>query len=95
MWKQPGSVPARAEVCPRAVSRRSIAVPITVEVPADQMTIHAAPPGLITRRNADYLGLTGDEIVKIVRAMARDPRFSDHVVVFGKSLRNSITRGYL
>jgi hypothetical protein len=69
------------------MSTRTIAVPATVEIPAEQMTIHAAPPGLITRRNADYLGLSGDELVRIVRSMSRDPRFADQVVVFGKSLR--------
>jgi len=53
------------------------------------MMIHAAPPGLITRRNADFLGLSGDELVRIVRAMSHDPRFADQVVVFGKSLRGA------
>src|SRR5215468_1511614 len=87
--KETGPAPARAKVCPRAVPDRTIAVPATVEIPAEQMTIHAAPPGLITRRNADYLGLTGDELVRIVRAMSRDPRFADQVVKFGKSLRGA------
>jgi hypothetical protein len=87
--KETGSTPARAKVCLRAAPGRTIAVPVTVEIPAEQMTIHAAPPGLITRRNADYLGLTGDELVRIVRAMSRDPRFADQVVKFGKSLRSA------
>jgi hypothetical protein len=87
--KETGHGPARAKVCPRAAPGRAIAVPVTVEIPAEQMTIHAAPPGLITRRNADYLGLTGDELVRLMRAMARDPLFADQVVKFGKSLRGA------
>src|SRR5262249_47315944 len=86
---KPSSAPVKAGVHSRTVHRRTIAVPATVEIPAEQMTIHAAPPGLITRRNADYLGLTGDELVRIVRAMSRDPRFADQVVVYGKSLRGA------
>jgi hypothetical protein len=87
--KETGHPLARAKVCPRVAPDRTIAVPVTVEIPAEQMTIHAAPPGLITRRNADYLGLTGDELVRIVRAMSRDPRFAEQVVKFGKSLRGA------
>jgi hypothetical protein len=87
--KETGRTPATAKVCPRAVPGRTIAVPVTVEIPAEQMTIHAAPPGLITRRNADDLELTGDELVRIVRTMSRDSRFADQVVMFGKSLRGA------
>jgi hypothetical protein len=84
---EPGPAPARAEVHPRATPARTIPVPLVVEIPADQMTIHAAPPGLITRRNADYLGLTGDELMRMLRAMRADPRFRDRVIVHGKSYR--------
>src|SRR5215468_1832063 len=87
--KEAGSMPARAKVCPQTAPGRTIAVAATVEIPAEQMTIYAAPPGLITRRNAHHLGLTGDELVRIVRAMSRDPRFADQVVMFGKSLRGA------
>jgi hypothetical protein len=87
--KETGSFPASAKVCPRAVPGRTIAVPATVEIPAEQLTIYAAPPGLITRRNADHIGLSGDELVRIVRAMSRDPRFADQVVMSGKSLRGA------
>lgn len=87
--KEIGSAPVNAGLHPRVTPARTIAIPLTVELPAEQMTIHAAPPGLITRRNADHLGLTGDELVRIVRAMSRDPRFADQVVIHGKSLRGA------
>ncbi len=70
------------------LSRDKGEVLLTVAVPLG-VTVVGAPPGLITKRNADHLGLTGDELVRIVRAMSLDPRYRDVVVRRGKSLRGA------
>ena len=82
--KETGPTPAKAGVHPRIAASRTIAVPATVEIPADQMTILAAPPALITRRNADYLGLSSAELLETLRRMRRDGRFASSVIVSGK-----------
>jgi len=64
-------------------------VRLTLTVPLGPVTIVAPAPALITRRNANHLGLTGDDLVRIVRAMALDPRFRDTVVRRGKTLRGA------
>jgi site-specific recombinase XerD len=46
-----------------------------------------APPGLVTVRNAEHLGMTAEELVGVLGAMGADPRFRDHVVQHGKSYR--------
>jgi hypothetical protein len=82
--KETDPTPVKAGVHPRIAPSRTIAVPATVEIPAEQMTIHAAPPALITRRNADYLGLSSAELLETLRRMRRDKRFSASVIVYGK-----------
>jgi hypothetical protein len=62
----------------------TIALP-PISIPA--VTVQAAPPALITRRNAGHLGMSGDELVRVLREMRADPRFRDAVIVRGKSFR--------
>lgn len=67
-----------------AVGAMTIALP-AIALPA--VTVHAAPPALITRRNASHLGMTGGELLRILREMRADPRFRDMVIARGKSFR--------
>lgn len=63
---------------------------ITVAIPLDALpavTVTAPPPALVTKRNASHVGMTGPELVRVLRAMRADPRFRDAVVAHGKSYR--------
>ena len=62
-------------------------VTTTIAIPVGDLAITAAPPALVTKRNADHLGLSGAELVKVLRAMRADPRFREAVIVRGKSFR--------
>jgi len=63
---------------------------VTIALPLDALgpiTVTEAPPALVSRVNAGHVGLDGDEIVRVLRAMRADPRFRDHVISRGKSFR--------
>jgi hypothetical protein len=62
---------------------------LTFALPLDGLavTVQAPPPALVTKRNAGHLGMTGPELVRVLRAMRADPRFRDAVVAYGKSYR--------
>jgi hypothetical protein len=69
-----------------------MAPPVTITLPpitVPAVTLNAPPPALVSRRNADHVGMTGDELVRVLRAMRADPRpeFRDAVIVYGKSFR--------
>jgi hypothetical protein len=67
---------------------REPALTLTLPVAAlAGLTVQAAPPGLITKRNAAHLGMSGAELLRVLRAMLADPRFRDAVVRHGKSFR--------
>lgn len=71
---------------PPALAARSV----TVEIPLDAIpavTYTAAPPALITKRNAEHVGMSGPELVRVLRAMRADPRFREAVIAHGKSYR--------
>ena len=78
----PGSPPANAGVHPSTVT---IAIP-PIAVPA-HVHVHEAPPALVTKRNAGHVGMTGAELLRVLRAMSADPRFGAEVVRHGKSFR--------
>ena len=68
----------------------ALAAPVTITIPPialPSVTVQASPPALITRRNADHLGMTADEVLRVLRAMRADPRFREAVIVHGKSYR--------
>lgn len=48
------------------------------------LTVVQGPPALITRRNADHLGLSSAEFLETLRRMRRDKRFGASVIVSGK-----------
>jgi hypothetical protein len=78
----PGSPPAKGGVHPSTVT---IAIP-PIEVPA-HVHVHEAPPALVTKRNAGHVGMTGAELLRVLRAMSTDPRFGAEVIRHGKSFR--------
>jgi hypothetical protein len=84
--KAAGRMAVRSLPAPASRSSVTIAIPLDV-IPA--VTVVQAPPGLITKRNAGHLGMTGAELLRILRAMSADPRFSAAVVRHGKSLRGA------
>jgi hypothetical protein len=84
--KAAGRMAVRSLPVPASRSSVTIAIPLDV-IPA--VTVVQAPPGLITKRNADYLGMTAAELLRILRAMSADPRFFTAVVRHGKSLRGA------
>jgi hypothetical protein len=75
-------VPAPA--VPTTGSSVTIAIPLDA-IPA--VTFPQAPPGLITKHNAGYLGMTGARALRIIRAMSADARFAPVVIRHGKSFR--------
>jgi hypothetical protein len=81
-----GHVAVRSLPAPASRSSVTVAIPLDV-IPA--VTVVQAPPGLITKRNAGHLGMTAAELLRILRAMSADPRFSAAVVRHGKSLRGA------
>ncbi|WP_437831925.1 hypothetical protein [Sorangium sp. So ce1153] len=63
---------------------------VTIAIPIDAIpavTVAASPPALVTKRNASHVGMTGPELVRVLRAMKADPRFRSAVIVHGKSYR--------
>lgn len=56
-----------------------------VHVPA--VTVVQSPPALVTKRNAAHVGMSGEELHRVLRAMRADPRFADQVIARGKSFR--------
>ena len=77
-------VPANGGVPLELVGPMTIALP-SVALPS--VTVQAAPPALITRRNAGHVGMTGNELLRVLREMRAEPRFRDAVIVRGKSFR--------
>lgn len=59
----------------------AIAIPLAA-LPA--VTVTAPPPALVTKHNADHLGLDRRTLLDVLRAMQRDPRFAHEVIVRGK-----------
>ena len=86
----PGSLPAKAEERPSTVT---IAIP-PIAVPA-HVHVHEAPPALVTKRNAGHVGMTGAELLRVLRAMSSDPRFRAEVIRHGKSFRGAPPRAIL
>jgi hypothetical protein len=83
-----GGSPERASA--HGTSPSEVVGPMTIALPAISLpavTVQAAPPALITRRNAAHLGMSGDELVRVLRDMRADPRFRDAVIARGKSFR--------
>jgi hypothetical protein len=78
----PGSPPAKAGVHQSTVT---IAIP-PIAVPA-HVHMHDAAPALITKRNAAHVGMSGQELLRVLRDMSADPRFRDAVIRRGKSFR--------
>lgn len=74
-------LPPRVAAAPSSVT---IAIPLDA-IPA--VTYTAAPPALITKRNAEHLGMSGPELGRVLRAMRADPRFREDVIARGKSYR--------
>lgn len=75
---------ARGAVAARPPEAMSIVLP-PIAIPS--VTLVQAPPALITRRNAEHVGMAGPEFLRTLRAMRADPRFRDAVIVHGKSFR--------
>ncbi len=48
---------------------------------------HEAPPALVTKHNCMHVGMRAAEFLRILRAMAADPRFAARVIRYGKSYR--------
>lgn len=74
----------------RGTTQSELLGPMTLTVPPISLpavTVQAAPPLLITRRNAAHLGMSGNELLRILREMRADPRFRDRVISRGKSFR--------
>src|SRR5262245_44610695 len=70
--------------------------PMTMALPAisiPAVTVHAASPALITRPNAGHLGMTGNELVRVLREMRGDPRFRDASDRALQELRHGGARG--
>jgi hypothetical protein len=67
-----------------AAPNLTIAIPLHA-LPA--VTVAAPPPALITKRNAAHVGMSGPELVRVLRAMRADPRFREDVIAHGKSYR--------
>jgi hypothetical protein len=68
----------------------SVKPSVTIAIPLDALpsvTVTAPPPALVSRLNAAHVGMTGPELVRILRAMRADPRFREAVIVHGKSFR--------
>jgi hypothetical protein len=59
----------------------AIAIPLSA-LPA--VTVTAPPPALVTKYNAEHLGLDRRTLLEVLRGMQRDPRFADEVIVRGK-----------
>lgn len=69
------------------VSPHSPCAAFTVAIPIEALsglTVVNPPPALLTRRNADYLGLSSAEFLETLRRMRRDKRFAASVIVCGK-----------
>ena len=63
---------------------------MTIEIPPitiPSVTVVQAPPVLVTQYNAAHVGMTGPELLRVLRAMRADPRFREDVIVRGKSFR--------
>ena len=63
---------------------------MTIEIPPitiPSVTVVQAPPALITQHNAAHVGMTGPELLRVLRAMRVDPRFREAVIARGKSFR--------
>ncbi len=60
-----------------------------IELPAEALTVVAAPPALITRHNVGHVGLTVRQLLDVLRAMRLEPRFAPEVVSYGKSVRGA------
>jgi hypothetical protein len=80
---EPGAVTARAEFHPRATLARTIPFPVVLKIPAEQMTIDAAPPGLIT------LGMSNTTVAPIVgRVAVREGALADDLAAVDGFLRS-------
>jgi hypothetical protein len=62
----------------------SASATISLAIPTDALTVHAAPPALVTNRNPEHVGLTRRDLLDLFRDMRRNPRFAEEVVMRGK-----------
>jgi hypothetical protein len=58
-------------------------VQATIAIPAE-VVVQAPPPMLVSRVNADFLGMTPDRMTDVLRAMQRDPKYHEAIVGAGK-----------
>jgi hypothetical protein len=82
------------EIEARAEADRLLGEPSTVTIALPPIAIPAvtvvqARPDIITKRNAGHLGMTGPELLRILRAMSADPRFRGEVIRYGKAYRGA------
>jgi hypothetical protein len=88
-----------AKTNPSGASGKACDVPSTITITIPPVTVPAAvhvhqhepAPLVITRRNADLLGMSRPEFMRLLRAMRADPRprFRDAVIARGKSFRGA------
>ena len=61
---------------------------VSIALPAEiHQHHHEAAPAILTKRNAAHVGMTGPELLRVLRDMRADRRFADRVIVRGKSFR--------
>lgn len=63
----------------------TLAIDVSALLADGRIAVQAAPPALVTARNAEAaLGLTPRQLADTLRAMRRDPRWASEVIAVGK-----------